>query len=410
MSTPGHSSESPTRNDRKIASRLLPSLKNRNVVRGASFIFISCLAVGYSLVPAPAFASKAKLTIEPSKSNTVIYVKGAHFPSRSMATVQTTVGGSKEERKVEVRDGSFRLAFARKSAAQKDLVSAKAWSHNIKATAKRNVAASPSTDQKPATVDGFVPAATPETTSTTDVIPAPNNVPPTRASTSSSTTSTTAKTASVSATSTGVPAGYNLAFSDEFDGSSFNQSKWGAYEGVGNAGIGRRVTSAVTQGNGELTITGNGMNGGGFASDYTSTYGYYEVRSRFDANSTGYNTATLLWPTSENWPVDGEIDVSEIFNGDTSNAGSFVHWGSGNQQLYSENTGDFSQWHTWAVDWQPDHLTYYLDGKAYWTVTNAAAIPHNPHFLGMQLDVTSDSNKANGSAFHIDYVRVYQKG
>jgi beta-glucanase (GH16 family) len=411
MSPQGHSPEGTSVN------RSFPSLKNRNIVRGASFVFISCLAIGYCLVPAPAFASKARVTIEPSRSNNIIYVKGANFPSQSTATVQTDVNGAKEERKVQVHDGGFKLAFARHSAEQRDLVKVKASARNKTASAHKTV--QPSTDNS-TNKDAFVTTTeAPTTTSTTAALSTPvtdapaqpqgTTTPPT---TAKSTTNTTAHAASAptNSASGGAPAGYKLVWSDEFNGTSPDQSKWGLYEGAGNAGIGKRVTSAVSEGDGELKITGNGMNGGGLATNYNSTYGYYEVRSRFDANSTGYNTATLLWPVSEQWPQGGEIDLAEIFNGATDNAGSYVHWGSNNSQLYNEYNGDFSQWHTWAVDWQPDHLTYYLDGKAFWTVTNAAAIPHNPHFLGLQLDVNENQNKANGSAFHIDYVRVYQKG
>jgi beta-glucanase (GH16 family) len=400
MSTHGHSPEG------KIAKRSFPLLKNRNIVRGASFVFVSTLAIGYSLVPAPAFASKAKLSIQHSKSNDVIYVKGANFPEQSTATVQTDVGGAKEERKVLTHNGNFKLSFTRHSADKEDFVRAKAWARNKSASAKKAIA--PAKDA--ASVEAFTPTTEAPTTTTT-AAPAGEAAPTTSTTIKSSVVKNTPTTAAATAVSSGgAPAGYKLAWSDEFNGSGMDLGKWGVYEGAGNAGIGKRVTSAVSQLAGELKITGNGMNGGGLATDYKSTYGYYEVRSRFDANSTGYNTAALLWPTSENWPSDGEIDLAEIFNGDTSNCGSYVHWGSGNSQLYNEYKGDFSQWHTWAVDWQPDHLTYYLDGKQIWNVTNAAAIPHNPHFLGLQLDVNSNGNKADGSAFHIDYVRVYQKG
>jgi hypothetical protein len=414
MSTPGHSPEG------KIASRSFPSFRSRNIVRGASFVFISSLALGYTLVPAPAFASKATLSIESSQSNDVIYIKGSNFPSQSTATVETLLGGAKQERKVEVRDGGFKLAFLRQAAEKRDMVTAKAWTKNRKATAKRTV--EPSSPEKPRHT--FTPTTqAPTTTAPAEAAPA-EPVPPAPTPTDPPTTqpkkaapATTAKppTAAVAKPSAprdnngGAPDGYKLVWNDEFDGSELTDSKWGLYEGAGNAGIGKRVTSAVSVGGGELKITGNGMDGGGLSTTYSSTYGYYEVRQRFDKNSVGYNTATLLWPTSGKWPVDGEIDIAEIFNGDTTSCGSYVHWGANNDQLYNEYKGDFSDWHTWGVEWRPDGLTYFLDGKPFWNVTQAAAIPHNPHALALQLDVNNNPNKANGSTFHVDYVRVYQK-
>lgn len=410
MSTPGHRSEG------KIVNRSFPTVKNRNIVRGATFIFISCMALGYGLVPSPASAGKAKLTIETTKSNDVIYIRGANFPAQSTATVEASVGGAKQERKVQVRDGGFRLAFARHTADQKDLVTAKAWTKHKKASAEKTV--EPSNAQKPP-VEAFAPTTTAPTTTTTAPAPAAPEVEETPTTSTPATTekkpaATTAKPVQAASAPSGgnggAPAGYKQVWGDEFNGSSLDESKWGVYEGAGNAGIGKRVASAVNVSGGELKITGNGFDGGGLATDYNSTYGYFEVRQRFDANSIGYNTATLLWPKSGKWPVDGEIDIAEIFNGDTANCGSYVHWGSDNKQLYNEYSGNFSQWHTWGVEWRPDGLTYYLDGKKFWDVTTASAVPHNPHFLALQLDVNDKSNKANGSTFHIDYVRVYQKG
>jgi beta-glucanase (GH16 family) len=414
MSTPGHSPLG------KIASRSFPALRNRNIVRGASFVFISSLALGYSLVPAPAFASKPTLSIESSQANDVVYIKGANFPSRATATVETLLGGAKQERKVEVKDGGFKLAFIRRAADTRDLVTAKAWTKDRRATAKRTVEPA----STPPVNETFAPTTAAPATTAPPAAPAPaaetqaptTPTPPTTGAKKSS-PATTAKPAAAAAAKPassgggngGAPAGYKMVWNDEFEGAALNESKWGLYEGAGNAGVGKRVTSAVSVGDGELKITGNGMNGGGLATDYNATYGYYEVRQRFDKNSIGYNTATLLWPKSGKWPVDGEIDIAEIFNGDTTECGSYVHWGADNKQLYNEYKGDFSQWHTWGVEWRPDGLTYYLDGKAFWNVTQAEAVPHNAHFLALQLDVNENTNKANGSTFHVDYVRVYQK-
>jgi len=51
-------------------------------------------------------------------------------------------------------------------------------------------------------------------------------------------------------------------------------------------------------------------------------YGKYTLRFRSDALS-GFKTAWLLWPDSENWPHDGEIDFPEGSLDDT--IGAFLH-------------------------------------------------------------------------------------
>ena len=42
---------------------------------------------------------------------------------------------------------------------------------------------------------------------------------------------------------------------------------------------------------------------------------------------------------------------------------------SGDLTKHIPSTVDFTKWHTIAVDWLPDHVTFWLDGKALWTVT-----------------------------------------
>ena len=65
------------------------------------------------------------------------------------------------------------------------------------------------------------------------------------------------------------------------------------------------------------------------------------------------------------WPVDGEIDIMEVPVGATATRRtSCVHSGDGRRRRSSAATmpGDFSQWHTFAVDWLPDRITWYVDG------------------------------------------------
>lgn len=206
-----------------------------------------------------------------------------------------------------------------------------------------------------------------------------------------------------------VAAGWTPVFLDDFNGSSVDTTKWGVYEGRGNAGIGTRVRSAVTVNNGELQINATGTASGGMGSKYSGTYGLYEVRARVDKN-TSYNTAVLLWPKSEKWPEGGEIDISEIFARDNATRmGSFAHWGSDNQQVYHFENADFTQWHTFGVDWQADHLTYYLDGREIWRVTKPEAIPHSPHFLAVQFDVSKYATSSSQATFHVDWARISQR-
>ena len=92
-------------------------------------------------------------------------------------------------------------------------------------------------------------------------------------------------------------------------------------------------------------------------------YGRYSIRFHSDA-LPGYKTAWLLWPDSERWPSDGEIDFPEgnLGSGDTISA--FSHYASsrgGQDQFASKAT--FAGWHTVTVEWVPGKVTFVLDGK-----------------------------------------------
>jgi beta-glucanase (GH16 family) len=42
-------------------------------------------------------------------------------------------------------------------------------------------------------------------------------------------------------------------------------------------------------------------------------------------------------------------------------------------------------WHTYAVDWQPTYLKYYVDGTLTRTITTASMIPQEAEYLVLNL-------------------------
>jgi beta-glucanase (GH16 family) len=209
--------------------------------------------------------------------------------------------------------------------------------------------------------------------------------------------------------------GWKLVASDDFNGSSLS-SAWGTYSGTGNEGVGVRSPAALSVKNGELDITDQGNVGGGSAFDYSSIYGRYVIRARDDAG-TGYGPAILLWPDSESWPEGGEIDIAEMPEGARDISHFTVHYGSSNCQVAQETSGDFTEWHRWTLDWMPDHISLWIDGKLQSTVTKAAAIPHDSMHLAIQNDVGADghwipsrnSSTPSTVTLHVDSVQVYQQ-
>jgi hypothetical protein len=113
-------------------------------------------------------------------------------------------------------------------------------------------------------------------------------------------------------------------------------------------------------------------------------YGRYSVRFRADA-IPNYKTAWLLWPDSENWPTDGEIDFPE---GDmTSTMNASMHWqngtSGGDQDKYSTNV-TYTSWHTATTEWTPNAVTFYLDGQVIGRSTSH--IPNTPMHWVLQTE------------------------
>jgi beta-glucanase (GH16 family) len=91
-------------------------------------------------------------------------------------------------------------------------------------------------------------------------------------------------------------------------------------------------------------------------------YGRYEVRAKLDAGQ-GISGAILLWPTDDEGGA--EVDLIEVRGADKSVNNITVHGKSttfGNFDT-TELRSDATQWHTYAVDWLPGQLVFYLDGQ-----------------------------------------------
>jgi hypothetical protein len=208
---------------------------------------------------------------------------------------------------------------------------------------------------------------------------------------------------------------WRLAWSDHFSGPTVDTDRWLLYEGAGNGGVGLRRPSAITQADGELRITGRGDVSGGMSSRAPQTYGRWEVRARVDRGN-GYAPAILLWPASNRWPEEGEIDLAEIPLGDRAESHTTVHWGADNSQVGSSVRGDFTRWHTFAVEWLPDRITAFVDGREVFDVRDPAAIPRTPMNLAIQHDVGPfdwipgrDADTPAEVSLRVDWVRVFRR-
>ena len=160
--------------------------------------------------------------------------------------------------------------------------------------------------------------------------------------------------------------GWTLIEHDEFDGDELDEDKWSPYSGKTTDDVGQHDPDNITVSDGTVKLTSrDDKTSAGMWWKSGHKYGRWEARVRSQAGN-GYGPVMLLWPESGDWPEDGEIDMMEIPKGDRTKAHFTVHWGEDNEQDAASVTGDFTQWHNFAVEWTPDHIIGYLDGVEFY--------------------------------------------
>lgn len=99
-------------------------------------------------------------------------------------------------------------------------------------------------------------------------------------------------------------------------------------------------------------------------------YGYYETSMQAIKNDGVVSSFFTYTGPSEDNPWD-EIDI-EILGKDTTKVQlNYYTNGVGNHEYMYDLGFDASQgFHTYGFDWQPDHITWYVDGKAVYTAYN----------------------------------------
>jgi beta-glucanase (GH16 family) len=216
--------------------------------------------------------------------------------------------------------------------------------------------------------------------------------------------------------------GWRLALCDDFNGTSLDRSKWGAYHGQprGDPG-GWWDPSHVVVHNGLLELRsyrdsrfGNRWVSGGMSSarGLKQRYGLYLVRFRVDKGH-GIAAILLLWPSTGGWPP--EVDFAEDGGGDRSRTTATLHYGQDNRLIQRSVTADFSKWHTIGVAWLPGRLIYLLDNRVWATVTSAN-VPNIPMEMDAQTQAGTcgdrwapcpDSSTPSHVNMQLDWVAQY---
>lgn len=186
----------------------------------------------------------------------------------------------------------------------------------------------------------------------------------------------------------------------DFDGTTL-PGDWHPYgPEPGHERRGLRTPAAITVAGGEATVRGTADGTTGAMSWHPGQrYGRWELCIRSDPG--GLHSVVLLWPVAEDWPVGGEIDWSEIMDDDRQTTGFFLHHGADNATESGSVRIDATQWHAYALEWTPQRITGFVDGRSWFTNDDPSTFPPRPMNMTVQLDYFGDAD--TGSAMHVDW-------
>ena len=251
-------------------------------------------------------------------------------------------------------------------------------------------------------------------------------------------------------------AGWGLVWSDELNeeaGTPPNPANWG-YEigdgaanripGWGNSELQYYTDStenAATDGAGNLVITASEADGSltcyygpcdytsaRLISRYKAEFAYGRLESRILVPE-----GAGLWPAfwslgtdiaEVGWPQTGEIDFMEFVGRLPDEIFGTIHGPgySGGQSfgnIYDFGEPVFNGYHTFAVEWEPNLIEWYVDDILYHTATPADVAPNpwvfnDPVFLLLNVAIGGNFGGPVGpdttfpQSMKVDYVRVYQ--
>jgi beta-glucanase (GH16 family) len=269
------------------------------------------------------------------------------------------------------------------------------------------------------------------------------------------------------------PAGWKLTWSDEFDGKEIDRAKWdfdlgnGFYNYDANqwiSGWGNEELQYYTR-DAENAFVKDGMlhvralkesrDGCGYTSArlmtkkrdgkvlFAQKYGRFEFRAKLPEGK-GVWPALWMLPAEEKyggWAASGEIDVMEAKGQEPHAVHGTIHFGGkwpanaqATKALELPGKGSITDFHVYAVEWEPGEIRWLCDGKEYakqsfwWSGKTGGAKPakdadlnawpapfDRPFYVIMNVAVGGrfagkpDKGTPFPAEMVVDYVRVYEK-
>ena len=253
----------------------------------------------------------------------------------------------------------------------------------------------------------------------------------------------------------GAPAGggtvdgkWKLVWSDEFDGSALDTSKW-QFEINGKGGgngemqyyTDRPANLSVAGGHMTITAAKEAYQGPDGKKEYTSAriiskgkgdwkYGRFEARIKMPKGK-GLWPAFWMMPSDSTyggWAKSGEIDIAEVIGDKPNIVHGTLHYGDSwpknihTGDKFTLPSGDFSDdFHVFAIEWKEGSITWSIDGKPYQTQTKWSSVaapfpaPFNQRFyyifnvaVGGNWPGPPNAGTVFPQKMEVDYVRAYE--
>jgi beta-glucanase (GH16 family) len=252
----------------------------------------------------------------------------------------------------------------------------------------------------------------------------------------------------------GIPSGYRLVWSDEFDvpglpdttkwsydvernsaGWYNNELQYYANARAENSGVVGGMLQIAARREDLATLEFPDWSGQRYSSarlitrgKAAWTYGFIEVRAKLPC---GRGTWPAIWtlsaPPEGRWPDDGEIDIMEHVGFDPGVVHGTVHTAGYNHTRGNHRSAQASlpdvctQFHRYQMHWTATRITVGIDDRNFYQYSNDgsgnAEWPFDsPQYLILNVAVGGDWGGQQGvndavfpATFEIDYVRVYQR-
>jgi len=240
-----------------------------------------------------------------------------------------------------------------------------------------------------------------------------------------------------------VPAGYKLAWSDEFDGHALDTSKWDYRTDSKCWSI--QVPENVSVGDGNLVIAltevakdaakratvivpcedGGGSNGkfsgGGVISKTAFGYGFYEARMRIDAGKGWHSSFWMQKHDGSGGTGPSKADLEfDVIEHDSVDEKSYsvgtIKWRGGRADVSRRRvtTPPLLDFHVYGCEYTPKTVKYFFNGKLVDT-SDIATLPQgkvNIWLTSIAASFTNtdkvDTSRLPGHVY-FDYVRFYEK-